>query len=299
MEPTTWKADTRSEDDKQSRGSLHRLVGRRELEARAARTQRRGLAGVGGVFFFGRPPFAPFVRAASALASEVLQPPRRPSDWAALFIGAKSEVAKSLVIHLHSDVDFSAATEEIPNLYKEDVLACAFGIRAHQIVIRLVRLDPYPANVRVMFGDVFFRAGDCEVSAVGFSEFCSLFDGAARLRCLTRNLFRGFGVIFVRIGDHPFRHGVQSIRIRQVIMTRRAEFFGSLRDRAGGYFSECLLFCHALDIPKRLGFVNGKSQLFFRGGRGAEPVRKSVGRRAPLRRSTMRSATAIKRHEQT
>lgn len=46
---------------------------------------RRGLVGVGGVFF-GLPPFAPFARAASALASEVARPPRRPRVCAALFI---------------------------------------------------------------------------------------------------------------------------------------------------------------------------------------------------------------------
>lgn len=44
--------------------------------------------GVGGVFFFGLPPFAPLARAASAFASEVDFPPRRPSACAALFIGS-------------------------------------------------------------------------------------------------------------------------------------------------------------------------------------------------------------------
>ena len=56
-------------------------------------TQRVGSGvplGAGGVplfFPFGHPPFFALRRAALALASEVARPPRRPSDWAALFTG--------------------------------------------------------------------------------------------------------------------------------------------------------------------------------------------------------------------
>ena len=57
-----------------------------DQEPAAGSGTRRGLVGVGGVFF-GRPPSLPFSRTALALASEVTRPPRRPSACAALFIG--------------------------------------------------------------------------------------------------------------------------------------------------------------------------------------------------------------------
>lgn len=64
-----------------------------DLEPHAGSETRRGLVGVGGVFF-GRPRgrlpgfggSAPFARTASALASDVAMPPSRPSACAARFL---------------------------------------------------------------------------------------------------------------------------------------------------------------------------------------------------------------------
>ena len=68
------------------------------LEPRAGSGTSCGLVGVGGVFF-GLPPFAPFARAASDLASEVARPPRRPSACAALFgIGIEDGFPNVIVV---------------------------------------------------------------------------------------------------------------------------------------------------------------------------------------------------------
>ena len=70
--------------------------------------------GVGGLFFFGLPPFAPLARAAAALASDETLPPRRPSACAALFTDSNLDDAVAGGVKLrHARCRLGLGVEEL------------------------------------------------------------------------------------------------------------------------------------------------------------------------------------------
>jgi hypothetical protein len=96
------------------------------------------------VRFFGLPPFAPFARAAAALASDVDLPPFRPSETAAGFLRG---MALRVAVNVPLRQRFHASHRQVGNLTgqcleRSDVSSSQRGIAAgHQLAFRGVHVQ--------------------------------------------------------------------------------------------------------------------------------------------------------------